>query len=273
MLNFQRSARGSISAGLGVNIVRFDEFSNFDSEDLRGNFDLNFPAAAGSPFSGGINFGYTEDTLVDDFVNDRIASDSTNASISGQYQFRPRLSGRASLSYNDRNSARYSDLEETTASVGLVLSEVWQNVGVTLDLRERDLNSSGEIGNARDGKDTSISIGLTGPILPEGVFNRLEAYGSISFDKVDSTITRDGGDRDVIGYDGSLTWRPRETTSVSLTFNKGVQNTVTDDAVENSRISLGMSQQFDGLTAGSIGLYTQSAGYFGTTRDIKTHRH
>jgi hypothetical protein len=131
-LQYERRGRGTVSASLGMNFIRFEEFSDFDSENLHGDFNLGFPVAAGSPFSGNFSFGYREQSLVDQFVNERINSKVTNLNLSGQYRLRQRVSARGNITYTDTDSERFSKMEDQSASLGLIIDDVWQDVGVTL---------------------------------------------------------------------------------------------------------------------------------------------
>jgi hypothetical protein len=137
---------------------------------------------------------------------------------------------------------------------------------VTLDFRHRDLKTSGDVGFQRDGVDQAFSVGLQGQILPRSLFNKLEAFASFSFQKVDSTVTGSQGSRNVLGYNGRIAWSPKDTTNVNFNFKKDVQTTVTDETVENSNISLGISQVFSRLMTGSLNLYLQNISYFGGDR-------
>jgi hypothetical protein len=266
-LQYQRRARGTIAATLGMDFLRFDKFSEYDSENLHGTFGYDFPLTQGSPLSGGLDFSYVESTGVDQFVNNRVASDTTSLSLSGQYRLRPRISIRGNAGYVDRAASFYSDTQEERASLGLVVDEVWQDVGVTLDFNHRKLKSSGDVGFQRNGTDDSLSVGLKGQILPKGLFNNLEAYASVSFQKVDSTITSGTGDSNIVGYDGSLSWTPRETTNISLSFSRSVQNTITDFSVKYSTINLGINQAFSRLVSGGLSLYQRKIEYFGLDRN------
>lgn len=266
-LHYRRAARGSIDATLGMNFLRFDEFDNFDSENLHGSFDFAIPVAQGSPLSGGFSASYRESSGVDDFVNDRVFSENTNFSLNGQYRIRPRVAARGRAGYSDRSTSFFSDLTEKSGSLGLLFDDVWQDVGVTLDYTYRDLQTSGDIGFQRDGIDEAFSIGLTGQILPQSLFNKLEAYASVSFQKVDSSVTGGFGDSDVLGYDGRLSWSPRETTNFDLSFSRRVQNTITDLAVKNSTVNFGVNQIFSRLISGGLTIYQRDIAYFGLDRD------
>lgn len=266
-LHYRRQARGSIDASLGVNFLRFDKFDNYDSENLHGSFAFRIPVAQGSPLSGGFSASYQESSRVDEFVNDRVFSEATNFSLDGQYRIRPRLSVRGRAGYTDRTTSFYSDMTEKSGSLGLLFDDVWQDVGVTLDYNYRDLNTSGDIGFQRDGVDEALSIGLTGQILPQSMFNKLEAYASVSLQKVDSTITGTSGGSDVLGYDGRLSWSPRDTTTFNLSFSRRVQNTIDDQTVTNSTLDFGVEQILSRLMRGSLSVFQRDIEYFGTTRN------
>ena len=252
-LRFQQQGRGDLSASVGVSFVRFEDFDQFDSEDLNTQFRWELPAAAGSPFSSDIDLSYVESTDVDEFVNDRITSERTYLRLNGAYRLRQRLSVRGNLLYNDRNSVGYSSLREKSGTVGVIVHDIWQDVGLTADYRTRRLTTTGDIINRRNDKDDAIFVGLTGQILPENIFNRLEAYISLSYQEIDST--RSGGaDQDLIGYDGKLSWEARPTTKVSLVLSKDLFLTVNDEIIKYQRTALELEQQFSRLTSGTLSL-------------------
>lgn len=250
-LRYQRKGRGQLDMALGVNFLRFNEFTQFDSEDLNGEVKLEFPAAAGSPFSGDFSMSYMEDTEVDQFVNDRIASETTQVQLNGQYRLRQRLSLRGNIDYYDRISVGYSNLKQKSAMAGILIHDLWQDVGLTADYRIRKLTTSGDIINRRNDKDDAIFIGLTGQLLPEHIFNKLEAYAALSYQQVDST--RSGGaDQDLIGYDGQISWDARASTKVNLKFSRDLFLTVNDEIIKYHSISLGLDQMFSRLMTGSL---------------------
>ncbi len=266
-LRWQREGRGSLSASLGMNFNRYDEFGEFDSEDLHTDFAFSFPVTAGSPFSGGISFGYTEDTRVDYYVADRVASENTSFSLDGRYQTGRRLAWRGGASYNDRNTTNYSDTVDKSVSIGVELAELISQIGLTADYRLRKLESSGDVGLGRDYDDNAFSIGVTGQLLPESMFKKLEASASVSFQTVDSDRAGlSGGDRDVLGYDANLSWEAGPTTNVNLSFQNDVQNTIDDEPVESSSISLGISKQLSRQATGSFSIVSRDVGFFGSSR-------
>ncbi len=145
--------------------------------------------------------------------------------------------------------------------------ELIRQVGVTADYRLRKLKSSGDVGFGRDYDNNSFSLGVTGQLLPESQFKKLEAYASVSFQKVDASRAGLGGsDRDVLGYDGRLSWEATPTTNVNLLFQNDVENTIDDEPVESSSISLGISKQFSRQATGSLNIASRDIGYFGSTR-------
>lgn len=266
-LVWQREGRGTLAASLGLNVSRFDEFGEFDSEDLHTDFTFNVPTAEGSPFSGGINFSYAEDTSVDTFVGDRVAQEATLMSLTTRYQTGRRLAWRGDLQYRDRNSTNYSDTTDKSIQAGVEVVDIWQNVGLTLDYRIRDMKSSGDIGQQRDYTDDAIFVGLTGQLLPESKFKKLEAFASVSVQKVDASETGIGGeDRDVIGYNGSLSWEASPLTNVILTFERDVENTITDQPVKASEISLGVSRLLSRRATANFSVISRKGGFLGSSR-------
>lgn len=266
-LRWQRERRGTMSASLGMNFNMYDEFGEYDSEDLHTDFAFSFPVTEGSPFSGGIDLGYSEQTGVDYYVADRVSTENTNLALNGRYQTGRRLAWRGELAYQDRNASNYSDTIDKSAQIGVELVELIRQVGVTADYRLRKLKSSGDVGFGRDYDNNSFSLGVTGQLLPESQFKKLEAYASVSFQKVDASRAGLGGsDRDVLGYDGRLSWEATPTTNVNLLFQNDVENTIDDEPVESSSISLGISKQFSRQATGSLNIASRDIGYFGSTR-------
>ncbi|MDG2166874.1 MAG: outer membrane beta-barrel protein [Opitutales bacterium] len=266
-LRWQRERRGTIAASLGMNFNKYDEFGEYDSEDLHTDFSYSFPLTVGSPFSGGINLGYSEQTGVDYYVADRVSTENTNFSVNGRYQTGRRLAWRGELAYQDRNASNYSDTIDKSVEVGVELVELMRQVGVTADYRLRKLKSSGDVGVGRDYDNNSLSLGITGQLLPESQFKKLEAYASVSFQTVNADKAGLGGrDRDVLGYDGRLSWEATPTTNVNLIFQNDVENTIDDEPVESSSISLGVSKQFSRQATGSFNITSRDIGYFGSDR-------
>ena len=266
-LVWQRQGRGTLAASIGMNVSRFDEFGEFDSEDLHSDFTFDAPVAEGSPLSGGFNLSYAEDTSVNTFVGDRVSQEASEILLNGRYQTGRRLALRGSVDYRDRKSTNYSDTEEKGFEAGVEIVDIWQNVGLTIDYRVRDLESSGDIGAARDYTDDAISIGLTGQLLPESKFKKLEAFASVSFQTVDASGAGIGSeDRDVIGYNGSISWEANPATNVSLNFNRDVQTTITDDPIKATEISLGISRLLSRRATADFNIFKMEGGFLGRTR-------
>ncbi|MCZ6671561.1 MAG: outer membrane beta-barrel protein [Verrucomicrobia bacterium] len=264
-LRYERSSgRGSLGASAGFNIMRFNDFSEFDSENFHAEFNLGFPVARGSPLAGGVNFGYIEDTRVDQFVNDLVSSERTSFGLNGQYRVRQKISVRGDLSFSDNKTAtgNFSDSQDKSARAGIIIHDVWQSVGVTVDYRIRRLKTSGGTVERND-KDKSIFIGLTGQLLPEHIFHKLEAYASFSMQKIDSSSTGGQNNRSAVGYDAQLSWEARPTTNINLSFSKDHQVTINDEIVENSNWSLGVQQQFSQLMTGSLNAVWRKLNYIG----------
>lgn len=245
-------SRGSLSASAGVNFNRFEEFSGFDSEDFHTDFIFSAPVAAGSPLSGTVSFGYREDTSVDRFVNDRVASDTSSISLAGAYRVRPKVSVTGGISYNDRVSDLYSDIEDKFGKAGVIIHDLWQDVGLTIDYRLREQTSTGEFSGNRLDKDDSIFMGLTGQLLPEHMFNKLEAFASIAVQDVNATQGEMEFNGTIIGYNGRISWEARPTTNVDLSFSRDVNTTINDRIVKNADWTIGVNQQFNRTVTGGI---------------------
>lgn len=267
-LSYERkSGKGSLSASAGVSFLRYNDFDQFDSENIHADLNLDFPVNQGSRLSGGIDLGYNERTEVDEFVNDLILSENTNVNLNGQYQIRPRVAVTGRIGLNDRDTNQFSDVTDEFATIGLLINEIWQDVGITIDYRKRNVTSSGDIGNERDDKDDSISLGVIGQILPEHLFPKLDAFASFSFQTVETERNGVRNKEDVLGYNGGISWEARPTTNVELTFNRDVNVSVLDESIESSIISFGIQQRFSQLVEGGINVYFRDSDYLDSNRN------
>ena len=263
----RRSGKGALSASAGINFLRFDEFDQFDTENLHADFNVQFPVVEGSRFAGGLNLGYIERTQIDDFVNELILTENTSIALNAQYRLRPRVSLTGKVGLNERNTSLFSDVEDQSASVGLLINEIWQGVGVTIDYRKRSIKSSGDFDIRRDDQDDSLAIGVVGQILPEHLFPKLEAFASFSIQTVDRRVNGTTSSDDVVGYNGGISWEARATTNVALTFNKDVNVSILDESITSSSIVLNIQQRFSQLMTGGLSVFFRDSDFADTGRN------
>lgn len=240
-LQFLRQAgRGTIDARVGVNVTRFFDFSEENSEDFHAALDVTYPVTPSSPLSGGFFAGLTERTEVHDFLNARVKTEETAVGLDSIYRVSDRLGLRNNLAYTDTAVEGYSDIQTYSGTFGLqwVYSE---KLSYFTDYRLRRSQSDGDEtlqGREVDNIDHAIFFGATGALRP-----RINGTASIGYQQTDSRGSEP--DRGLLVTAVILDWAWRPRTSLTLGASRDLDVSPTDETVESSEVSLGLQHEVD----------------------------
>ncbi len=243
-LNYSReSARLNLNANLSAPFRRYDSQGQLDSDSLNFTLNGNIPYGAGPRFSGSWSLSYFDGVQSNFLLNRNLNSENFQAGISSNYRLRNRLGLKTRLSYSDRSSSGIGDGFENSNetflySIGLHAREIVGTIGAYVEYRVQDRQTTrGFMPIGIDDTDKGLNFGVTGQLLPERLFPKLEADLSFGFTSTNNLDDR-GSDSNRLNLNGSLRYPANARTNVALHFGRNLRITDDDRTVEQSSISL-----------------------------------
>lgn len=272
----RESNRMNLSASLSFPMRRYDENDALDSDSIDFSMNGEIPFGTSPKLTGdwGINyFDGVRDLFEsgnESFLTNRsLDTETIDLSAYADYVLKNRLSFRARARYSDRSSTGvdtvFSNANTTTLfAAGLHARELIRGrIGLYAEYQIQDRKTDrGLINQGVDDTDDGLNFGITGQILPERLFPKLEAdlsfgYTSTSASDRFNTI-RDNGRRDRLTLDGRLAYPANAKTNVTLTYRRNLNVTDDDRTVESSNINFSVdytqSQKLAFIT--SVGIRT-----------------
>lgn len=246
---------GTISLGAECEIERASEYEQYDSENYSANFALSMPASSAQRLRGSINASYFDGSRVNAFENTRVSETSYSVGFDAAYQATGKINTRLGVDYSKTEPEQLAEYERNAINVGLGYN-FRPDVSAFLDVRFTD-SSSNPFGErlSTDTSGNAVLIGLDGQITPK-------ISGSIGFG-YDWSETNSGGEqRDYSGpsYDVSLTWSPRERTTIGLEAANGIQSTGTG-GTEFFNVGLTVNQEIGFNMSANAGLSVRSSDF------------
>ncbi|MDQ8202126.1 outer membrane beta-barrel protein [Pelagicoccus sp. SDUM812003] len=242
----QETSKLNASAHLSAPISRYEDNDQLDSDSLSFGLSGDIPYGAGPKWSGSWNVSYFDGIRANYFTNSNLNMETLSASISSNYQIGRKLGLRSGVSYSDRSSngiagsSFLNDNETTAVYAGVHARELLGRIGAYVDYRIQDRKTDrGLINQGVDDRDDGINFGITGQILPERLFPKLEADLSFGYTSTQTSesVNRDGGS-DRLTLNGSLRYPANQKTNVALLFSRGLDVTDDDRTVESSQATL-----------------------------------
>lgn len=90
----------------GISFNRYASETEFNSNDVRAGLKSNFPMAEGSRLTGDLAAAYTEDTVIDPVLNDRVPSKNYTADLNASYRLGLKMTLADSVNYT-RSERRF----------------------------------------------------------------------------------------------------------------------------------------------------------------------
>ena len=245
-INYHREdSRLDLNAELSTPFTRYGSNSVYNSDDINFSMSGKIPYNPASRVSGNWDFGYFNGVESNLLLNRNLDTERLGGSITSNVRFLRKLSLRAGASYYDRSTTgvltSYQNSNRTTSyEVGIQGHELlFSNVGGYVSYRwQKRETTEGSINSNIDDTDNGINFGVTGQILPERLFPKLDA--DLSFGIASSKdIKNRGGRRNHLTLDGSLSYPPTSKTNVTLRYNRNLSVSDDDRTVLASRINLG----------------------------------
>ena len=169
----RRAGIAELSASAGVAVIRYDTYDRFDSEDLQAAFRAELPFVDGSRMSGFFDVSYSESTVVDYDVMDRVPTESIRASLLLDYQLGVKTSLTERFSYQKSDRSLYSDQEILTNNLSFVYSDFLHGTSLRLGHEFIRTTSSGinllnaDLDQTSHSVYSSLSRPLYGPLRGE----------------------------------------------------------------------------------------------------------
>jgi hypothetical protein len=163
----RRAGLGELSAFAGISVVRYDTYSNFDSEDFTAGFRADLPVASGSRLTGGMDLSYTESTVVDAEVMDRVPTKAMTASANLRYQLGLKTSLIDTVTYSKSDRSAYSDQTLFANDLSFSYTDFLGGTSLRLTHGYANSKSSGEnfLGADLDQESNAFSASLSRPIV------------------------------------------------------------------------------------------------------------
>ncbi len=260
-LTYSRNAgRGSIDLAAGVSFTRYDRNSDQDSEDAHASASITLPTAPGSRLDGSLNASYTEETSVDDVVQDRIASKTAGLNLAFRYQLGLKTSLSESVRYNKSwRDGAYGDQETLGNNLGFTYSDFLGKTSLNLGHTYTSTSSGGvnERSASLDQESHAFSAGLSRPIY--GSIKGSAGYGYRFLDRsAAETIigqTQNNGGYFTLGLDGPFlppARFPKLKSSLSLAYEQPTSLGINDTGGKTLTGNLGLSWDARERTSVSI---------------------
>ncbi|MDQ8179467.1 outer membrane beta-barrel protein [Pelagicoccus sp. SDUM812005] len=245
----RESNRMNMEANLSLPMRRYDENDYLDSDSLSFGLSGEIPFGAGPKLSGNWGVSFFDGVQESYLTNRTLDSETFSANAYADYVLQRRLSFRARTSYSDRSSSgidtSFSNANTTTLfAAGLHARELIRGrIGLYAEYQIQDRKTDrGLINQAVDDTDDGLNFGITGQILPERLFPKLDAdlsFGFTSTSASDRVSSRPGAGRsNRLTLNGSLAYPANAKTNVALTYSRNLSVTDDDQTVEQSQINL-----------------------------------
>ena len=245
-----------VEAYLGIDVVRYDELDENDSEDLTASLDLSYPQSGG-PVNWSLGLGYAESNSFQRGELEIVDVEEFTFDFAGSYYVSERTSLRSGIGYKNRESSSntFNDVEilEIPFSVYYDYSDA-MSVGVGYRLSQTE--SSGTIGGA--GGDSEDHAGF---IAVEHILSEILSYEAEFGLQSRSYDTGGINDRDSVYIDTSLNWKVTGVTSLTLAVGNDFSTSLADQSVETFTIDLDVSHEVTDRISLSGGITFEDAEY------------
>lgn len=243
----RESGKLNLNSRLSLPMRRYDTADRLDSNSIDFSLSGNVPYGTGPRLSGTWNVSYFDGVTASFLTNRNLDTQRMNAALLGNYRIGNRLSLRSRLGYNERSNSGVdtsfrNENETTFFTAGVHMRELLGRIGVYTEYRiQKRKTTFGQINQQVDDTDDGINFGITGQVLPERWFPKLEADLSFGFHSVEAS-NRPGrintGRSNRLTLDGSLRYPLNPRTNIGLNFDRNLIVTDDDRTVERTRTTL-----------------------------------
>jgi len=237
-----------VEGQLSVAIRRYVDNAQFDSDTINLQLQGELPFSSGAKITGTWSVNYFDGIEASSLINRNLDLEYLDLDLQSDYAFGRRLSLRTRARYRERSSKGIGDGFQnenlyTILSAGLHARELIRGrVGVYAEYQvsERE-RTSGFIDEDTDFQEAGANFGLTGQLLPEQLFPKLEAdisFGFTSNTGADSLRSANNERRNRLVLNGRLAYPANKKTDVTLVYRRSQDVTDDDQTVERTGADL-----------------------------------
>lgn len=247
----RESNRMNLRSSLSAPMRRYDKNDSLDSNSLQFSLSGELPFGSGPKLSGSWGFNYFDGVRQSFLTNSNLQSETINFTTSADYIIQRHLSFRARATHNERDNSgidsQFTNANTTTLfAAGLHARQLIKGrIGLYAEYQIQTRKTDrGLVNFGVDDTDDGINFGITGQILPEHLFPKLEAdlsFGFTSTSGSDRNASTNQGRKNRLTLNGSLKYPANPKTNVALTFNRSLAVTDDDRTVEQSNLSLSLN--------------------------------
>ncbi len=270
----RESNRMNMEANLSFPMQKYDKNEYLDSDSINFGMSGEIPFGAGPKLSGNWGVSYFDGVQSSVLTNQNLDSQTLSLNAYADYVLQRRLSFRTRAAYNDRSSNGIDTVSTnanttTVFAAGLHARELIRGrIGLYAEYQIQDRKTDrGLINQGVNDKDSGLNFGITGQILPERLFPKLEADLSFGFNSSSasdrSSASSSLGRDNRLSLNGKLAYPANAKTNVALTFGRNLSITDDDRTVESSQVNLSLDYTPKPKLsfAASIGLQTSDFIY------------
>jgi len=261
--NFKSDAgAASIEAYVGLEMIRYDDLSENDSDNFKSNLKVNFPdELAGENYSLLFEGGFNEFTraISDEKGTGRVVNtEQVDLGLQGRYYISEDITLRAAVEQLDiqSNTAGYADVETTTIPIA-----VYYDIDEALSVGFGYRNRSSEVGN----QVTSAKADSTDHAFFVGVENQVsEIWGyelEIGFQQRDFDNNATFSDEDGLFASLLVNWQVSDMTELAAELSNEYGTTLANQSSETARAALQLNHTFDERINASLGMSYNETDY------------
>jgi hypothetical protein len=228
-LRYTRNAgRGTIAASAGMAFNRYETNTDLDSDDIRANLSIKLPTVEGARLDGNFTASYTEATVVDIVVNDRVATESFNLGLSLNYRTGDRTSLKEAFNYSNSVRDAYSDQETLSNDLTFTYEGFLRGTSLSLSHSMELTTTSGDnyTGVGLDQQSHGLNLGLSRPIY-DSIIGSLN-YGYSILTRSDAEVAPGTDNKTTSSYISASVsgpflprrYFPKLTSSASLSYSQ-----------------------------------------------------
>ena len=254
-----RSNQGAvgIDAFMGVEMVRFSDFSSIDANNLKCGFSAIYPKEKnGENISLTFNGSYVESNEAREALLNVVNTDTLNLSLIGSYYLGDILSMRSSIFFEDHNTDTdtYVDVESIELPLALYYDyDEAMSFGLGYSFRKSEIS---RLIVPADSEDHAFFIGFEDLISPLIQYEAKLGYRYRNF-KYDNNFDDGGG----IYTKLKLRYNLSEITQLSLLLSSDFRTSAANQSVNTSSARVTLNHRLDPMLSADIGFMISNDNY------------
>lgn len=227
-----------LEARAGIEVIRFLDFGDQDTEDLFTSLSLSYPNYPGKePREFLLDVGWREKSGSNDFLGTRVHSEILDGSLRGRREISDRLGLRAGAGYINEQFSGGNFSEIDTWSLSADAIHIYsEHLETFIGYRYRHTETAGVKRRSLEIDDHLVQAGLEGQLTAR-------IAGLVSAGVQQRLFGEDDLDDDLRPYGSvAVTWAPRARSLLSLEGIKDFSVTPDDRSVDSTSLRLVLKQ-------------------------------